>query len=117
MDEQTRGRLVAGGVDVDKTLERFGGSEALMMKYMRKFPLDPSMGALKQAMAAGDRAVMKTATHTLKGISGNLGLTALFDATCALMTRLREGEDTDVAALYAAVAEHYDTALLALDGI
>ena len=117
MDEQTRGRLVAGGVDVDKTLERFGGSEALMMKYMRKFPQDPSMGTLKQAMAEGDRDVMKTSTHNLKGISDNLGLTALFDATCALMTRLREGEDTDVTALYEAVAAHYDATLLALDGI
>ncbi len=99
--------LIDGGVDVIETRERFSGNEALLLKYLRAFPEDPSMAALRQAKAQGDREEMRVSAHTLKGISGTLGMNALYIASGALTARLREDAQADVAALYDAVEQEY----------
>lgn len=103
MTDKLRNRLVASGVAVDEALRRFGGNAALMLKYLRVFPQDPSMAALRQAVTANDREEMEACAHTLRGTSGTLGLKALYDAACALTARLREDAPADIGALYAAV--------------
>ena len=89
MDQATRTLLKETGMDVDDTLARFGGNEALLMKYVRRFPADPSFAALEQALQSGDHEATQTACHTLKGVSGTLGLQSLYVASAELMADLR----------------------------
>ncbi len=112
MDAATRARLMQGGVSVDETLARFGGNEAMLLKYLRRFPTDPSFGELQAAMASGGREAVKTACHTLKGISGTLGLAPLHEACGAMMAELRRSDDADVSDIFGRVEDAYRQALL-----
>jgi len=107
MDETSLHKLNTYGMDVTGTLARFGGNEALMMRFLLGFPKDQTMGSLREAMASGDREAQKVASHSLKGLSGNLGLTPVFEASSAMMNALRTNEDADVNSLYEAVEQAY----------
>ena len=78
MDKAKKDRLTAADIDVDGALERFMNNEALLERFLRKFPADPNYEKLTAAFAAGDREEALTASHTLKGVCGNLSLTMLF---------------------------------------
>ena len=104
------------GMDVDSTTARFGGNEGLMMRFLTGFSKDPTMQSLHDAVAAADREAMKVAAHSLKGLTGNLGLTPLFEASTTLMNTLRQTED-DVTGLYEKVCEEYDRAVAMLDAL
>ena len=97
MDEQRRAQLIAAGVDVEEVLLRFMGNESLMMKFLLRFPEDPSFPQLKEAMEQGDTARAFTAAHTLKGVAGNLSMNALYQQVSALVEDLRN-EDLAAAA-------------------
>ena len=47
------------------------------------------------ALASGDTAKAFEAAHTLKGVTGNMGLTPLYAALCTLVEPLRTGERRD----------------------
>ena len=105
--------LNAYGMDVDATVARFGGNESLMMRFLTGFPNDKNMQTLRVAMELGDREALKTAAHTLKGLTGNLGLTPLFEASTELMNTLRQTED-DISELYNKVNAEYERTLTML---
>lgn len=67
-------------------------SDRLVEKFVLKFPSDPSMQQLRDAVAAGDNASAFRAVHTLKGVAANLALTELRDAASALTEQLRSGD-------------------------
>ena len=46
MDEKRKARLQAGGIDVDSALARMMGSEALLERFLGKFPDDLNYPAL-----------------------------------------------------------------------
>ncbi len=92
MQESNRERLLAASIDVDEAMERFLNNEALLMKFLRRFPADASFSRLEEAMARGDTAQAFEAAHTLKGVAGNLSLKGLFEAVCPLVESLRAGE-------------------------
>ena len=59
MDLQKRERLCKAGIDVDGALARFMNNEALLLKFLFRFPADPNFAALEQALAyaGGNRAL------------------------------------------------------------
>ena len=78
MDAVKKERLTAAGIDVDDALGRFMGNEALLERFLTKFLADGNYAALSAAVAAGDSAGALTASHTLKGVCGNLSMSELF---------------------------------------
>ena len=114
MEQKQTELLKDYGMDIDSTLARFANNEALMMRFLLGFPKDPTMQSLRDAVAAGDREAMKVAAHSLKGLTGNLGLTPLFEASTQLMNTLRQTED-DVTDLYVITADQYDLAVVMLE--
>ena len=42
------------GQNYEEVLERLAGSEALVLKFLKKFSTDKTYAALEEAMAAGD---------------------------------------------------------------
>ena len=83
MDQEKRKGLEAAGIDVQSAMERFMDNEMLLERFLKKFLDDPNYGKLKAAQADGDREGAVIASHSLKGVCGNLSMTGLFD----LLTR------------------------------
>ncbi len=114
MDEQQRTRLVQAGVDLEGGLERFMGNEALFLKCLRRFPTDTSFQQLEDALSAGDLDGAFMAAHTLKGVSGNLSLDAVFHACLPVVEALRCGSREEAEAAMPALRNSYHTAVLVL---
>lgn len=58
------------GGDYKATISRLP-SEALIKKFVLKYPGDPSFSQLKDALAAQDWELAFRASHTLKGVAQN----------------------------------------------
>ena len=86
--------LASRGNDASGALERFLGDEALYETCFRQFLSDPAFAALEAALDRGDGAAALEAAHTIKGVAGNLGLTELYRAACALAEPLRHSGST-----------------------
>lgn len=64
-------------------------TEALIERFVRRFPSDGSYAELMGAIERGDVAGGFEASHKLKGVAGNLGLTGLYRAAYDLTEVLR----------------------------
>lgn len=73
-------------------LSQLGGNQALLDKMCVKFAkeFENSATQVKQALDAGDFDAAKIKVHTAKGISGNLGMQALYHIASTLDAQLRE---------------------------
>lgn len=83
MDEVRKERLMVAGIDVNGTLERFMGNEALLEQMLNKFKDDTHFQKLLEAAKQlnGDEGL--SFSHTLKGMCGNLGMTELYELLTA----------------------------------
>ena len=79
------------GIDVDSTLERFMNNEGLYKKFLLKFPNDNNIDILMEQIKNKDYSVAATTAHTLKGVTGNLGLTPLYEKVTGIVNDLRNG--------------------------
>lgn len=76
------------GLDSSNVLNRLG-SEALILKYLRKFCSDDSFSALIESFDAKNYSEAFRAAHTMKGICLNLDIVPLVDLTKELTELLR----------------------------
>lgn len=95
-------------INHDETLRRFSGHEGIFLKFLKKFPDEPTFAELKTAAGENDFAKIETAAHTLKGIAGNLGITSVFDASSELVNAVRAKEYDKVPALFENLSQIYD---------
>ena len=77
MDKFVQTELEGAGVNVEETLRRFMNNEMLMIKFLRKFVDDENMNKLRTLIADKHYNEVLPVAHTLKGVSGNLGLIKL----------------------------------------
>lgn len=89
----SRGGLMKAGINYDEGLKRMCNNEPLYQKFLGKFLQDKSMEELKEKLAAGNIEEAFRAAHTLKGVSGTLSLTPLYQKSSALCEKLRRGEN------------------------
>ena len=89
MDMEKRAWLIAAGIDLDSALERMMGNEALLERFLKRFLDDANYGRLTAAIDAGDPDGALTASHTLKGVCGNLSMQQLFDLLTRQVAALR----------------------------
>ena len=92
MIDTRKNQLQDAGIDVDGALERFMGNESMLERFLGKFPADVNYGKLMEAIAAGAKDEALTACHTLKGVCGNLSMTALFELVNSQLTAMRADE-------------------------
>lgn len=76
------------GGDYDDVLGRFR-REALVEKFVLKFPEDKSYTELCRAIDENNGENAFRAAHTIKGVCQNLGFTVLFSRACELTEDLR----------------------------
>ncbi|WP_418667060.1 Hpt domain-containing protein [Allofournierella sp.] len=100
--------LESYGSNYEETMERFLEDETFYLKILGMLLKDASMKKLHDALDSKDVAAAFDAAHTLKGISGNLGLTPFYAAVCTMVEALR-GRDPegDYFALYQCVEAEY----------
>lgn len=101
MDEGFKKQLEESGADVDVTLKRFMGNEAIYMKFILKFLDDKNYDAIMDSLDKKDYAGAFAGAHSLKGVSGNLGLTPVYEASSQITELLRDkpAEEVDTAKL------------------
>lgn len=96
MDDKFRRQLEESGADVEATLKRFMGNDAIYQKFLGKFPADPNYANLGVHLEAGAFEEAYKCAHALKGVVGNLGLTPIFNHVSALVEELRNKSDEEV---------------------
>ena len=92
--------LTEYGVDMKKTMDRFVGDEDLYAECLTKFLSDSSWPLLKNAYEHKEYKEMFEYAHTLKGVTGNLGLTPLYNAVSDMVGALRFEQYEKVDGLY-----------------
>ena len=103
---------VAGG-DYNEAVSRMMG-EAMLRRFLAKFPGDPSFSALEQSLDAENREESFRAAHTIKGLCLNLGLGKLRASSEALTEALRHEMPANAAELFAQVKADYELTVDAL---
>lgn len=86
--------------------------EKLIDKHIRKFPAGGVVDAVLDAGRAMDAERIFETTHAMKGVCGNLGLTALHEAASELTEEFRPGAerrltDAEVAGRFAFLEKQY----------
>lgn len=108
MDQTMEQQLLSAGVNIREGVARFAGNAPLYEKFLFKFLDDPSFAQLQTAVAAANWEDALTAAHTLKGVSGNLGLDALFNASAQVVSLLREQNPAGALSAYETLKKSYD---------
>lgn len=94
-------------VDVENTMSRFMDNEALFKKFLLKFPKDNNINALKDQINNKEYDLAASTTHTLKGVTGNLGITPLFTRFTKMVDDLRKNEYSNLEQLYSEIVDYY----------
>ncbi len=114
MDEDKLKKFREAGINYEEALERFDGDEELLCIFMDKFRRDTSFLNLTEALKKKDMEEMYRAVHTLKGISSQIGLAALFDVSAEMCLKYRNGDMEGFSKDYESVKSVYYRTLEAL---
>lgn len=106
--------LRAAGMDVDDALGRMMGSEALLERLLGKFAADDGCARLVAAAEADDPEAGLEAAHALKGVSGNLSMTRLYELTARQCELIRGGDWPAARALVGDVVAARDALVAAI---
>ena len=110
MNQEKMEILAAGGIDAADALDRMMGSEALLVRFLGRFLEDATYQTLRQAVEGADWDKALAASHTLKGMSGNLSMTVLYGLFTRQVALLRAGQSREAAALMPAIEAAYGRA-------
>lgn len=95
-------------VDEKTLLNRFSGNRALMERFIRKFSQDQTYTELCEAKRADNADGMLRAAHTLKGITGNLGMDSLYRLCSRMVEDLRAGHMEHLEERFASIQQEYE---------
>jgi len=94
MDEAIKQELIDNGADVAGAIARMANNEGLFVRILLKFLDDKSFENLKLHVAEKNYEEIYKDAHTLKGVTSNLGLNKLTDASNVILNKVRE-ENTE----------------------
>ncbi|MDL2235180.1 Hpt domain-containing protein [Christensenellaceae bacterium OttesenSCG-928-L17] len=78
-------------IDLETGLGRVRGNKTLYARMLQMFLDSKEFAAFEDAVAAGNLTAAAESIHGIKGMTGNLSLTAVFETSMALMNDLRAG--------------------------
>ncbi len=82
-------------IDIESGLSRVRGNKVLFKKMLQMFLASTEFEKFDACLASGDIAGAGDVAHAIKGMTGNLSLTALFEVSSTLMQQLRDGVADD----------------------
>ncbi len=83
------------GANVDEGLGRCMGNEALYLKLVSTIPNEEKCRKLMESLEANDLDSAFENAHALKGVTGNLALTPLYDPLVEITELLRSRTEMD----------------------
>ncbi len=88
------------GSNVGEGLERFMGNAALYERMLHKLPDTVQKTDVWGAFANGDLKTAEEQAHALKGATGNLSVTPLYEGYTKVVDLLRAGQAEEAKAVY-----------------
>lgn len=82
------------GINIEKGIKYTGHSATLYIRFLKHFPADPSIFALKEALDSDNIEDAYRHAHTLKGLTEQLCITALSTPSSTLCELLRQKDPT-----------------------
>lgn len=92
MEQKDLDNLKENGFDVEGTLHRFLNNTKLYETCLKKFLNDKSFEEIQQGYKEKNAENTFRAAHTLKGLSSNLGINALYHCLQPIVEVLRNGD-------------------------
>lgn len=92
LDEALKVALLELDVNLDEAMERFIGDEELYLTCLKKYLKDDAFGKLGESIGKKDYEKAFQYAHSLKGVSGNLGLKNIYGLICSMVENLRAGK-------------------------
>jgi HPt (histidine-containing phosphotransfer) domain-containing protein len=83
-------QLAALGVDIEDGKKRFMNNTALYERMLRKLPENAKELEVASYLHNGEYEKALSNAHTLKGVTGNLSVTPLYQGYSEIVTLLRE---------------------------
>lgn len=83
------------GANVDEGLGRCMGNEALYLKLVSTIPNEEKFAKLNESLEANNLDLAFENAHALKGVTGNLALTPLYDPLVEITELLRSRTEMD----------------------
>ena len=105
------------GSDYKQALARMANSEKMLLKFVKKFPNDPSAAELFASFEKGDFQTAFRMAHTMKGLCANLGLDRLRESSSELTEALRGSVAENAGELLERVRRYYETTINAINGL
>ncbi len=88
-------KLNSFGADTTEGIARCCGSEALYIRLIKMIPNEKNFDNLEKALNENDLDKAFEAAHALKGVTGNLSLTPMFEKCCEMTELLRSRTQMD----------------------
>jgi HPt (histidine-containing phosphotransfer) domain-containing protein len=76
-------------IDIADGVKRLMNNAKLYFKLLAKFKEETNLDELEAALSAGEMEKAQNASHTLKGVAGNLSLTELFKQCLELENQIK----------------------------
>ena len=92
MTVKQRISLVKIGVDIEAVLDTFCDDEETYLVCLQKFVKDANYDNLIKAIEEGNPTKAFEAAHSLKGVTGNLGFTELYEQFVVITEVFRAGK-------------------------
>lgn len=86
--------LQKANIDYEGTLDRFSQNASLYERFLQKFLEDETFHKLETALKEHDYQDLALHVHTLKGLSGNLGLQGIYNI-CQVWDQALKAFDND----------------------
>lgn len=83
------------GVNTREGLERFSGNESLYARMIGKLPASVNGLEVMESIEAEDIEAAERKAHTIKGVTGNLSITPLYNAYTQIVNELRTGNTAE----------------------
>lgn len=106
--------LNQAGINTDTAIKRFMGNEALYARMLKLFLDDKTFESLGAAVSEGSNKTALEASHTLKGLCGNLSIDRLFELFSKQVAIMREDRWNDAFAMMPEITEAYDKVTAAI---
>ncbi len=103
--------LTAAGIDMDDLLKRIMGNAALVKLFVTKFVQDQTWDALLEAFDENDMEKAERASHTLKGMCGNMALHPLYELFTAQVDLIRLGSYEEAKAMMGQITQQYEESM------
>ena len=108
MEKALKAALLDLDVNLEEAMERFIDDEELYLTCLLKYVKDDAFGRLGECIGKREYEKAFEYAHSLKGVSGNLGLKNIYGLICTMVENLRAGN-------YISIEKQYEEVMNSLE--